>query len=140
MKITIPIDAIPQGRPRFYKGVAVDPPKCKQFKETFAWLLLREVGQYALPFTGAVKVDIKVYRQSSKFNSAIVHQYGDIDNLAKGILDACNGILWNDDSQIVQLFIFKFITDSKPYVEISVEELNAERGGRSNGTVQNQRI
>lgn len=120
MKITVQIDAIPQGRTRFYRGVAVDPPKCKQFKETFAWLLLREVGQYALPFTGAIKVDIKVYRQSSKFNSAIVHQYGDVDNLAKGILDACNGILWRDDSQIVDLHIVKYITDFKPYVELEI--------------------
>ena len=120
MKITVQIDAIPQGRPRFYRGVAVDPPKCKQFKETFAWLLLREVGQYALPFTGAVKVDIKVYRQSSKFNSAIVHQYGDVDNLAKGILDACTGILWIDDAQIVDLHIVKYITDFKPYVELEI--------------------
>ncbi len=119
--LKILIDAIPQARPRFYKGVAVDPPKCKQFKETFAWLLLREVGQYALPFTGAVKVDIKVYRQSSKFNSAIVHQYGDVDNLAKGILDACNGVIWKDDSQIVDLHVTKFITDYVPYIILRVE-------------------
>ena len=125
MKITVQIDAIPQGRPRFYNKVAVDPPKSRKFKETFAWLLLREVGQYALPFTGAVKVDIKVYRQSSKFNSAIVHQYGDVDNLAKGILDACTGILWRDDSQIVDLHIVKHITDQIPFVELFFDSVDA---------------
>jgi len=32
----------------------------------------------------------------------------DIDNLAKAVLDALNGVAWHDDSQIYQLHIIKY--------------------------------
>ena len=28
---------------------------------------------------------------------------GDVDNLAKNVLDSCNGVLWDDDRQVDQL-------------------------------------
>ena len=34
----------------------------------------------------------------------------DAENLVKGLLDAWNGVLWQDDNQIVQLFIEKAYT------------------------------
>ncbi len=74
-------------------------------------------------FTGAVKVDIKIFRQAIKFKSGVtVRQFGDVDNLAKGILDACNGVLWIDDAQITDLHITKNLAES-PYVELSVEAI-----------------
>lgn len=115
MKITIQIDAIPQGRPRFYKGVAVDPPKCKKFKQDFALLINSQY--HDAPLSGNVLVTIRIYRN---FNKPTNKRYGDIDNLAKGILDACNGILWLDDAQIVDLHIIKYVTDCLPYVELEI--------------------
>ena len=115
MKITVQIDAIPQGRPRFYRGVAVDPPKCKKFKQDFALLIKSQYHDD--PLNDSVCVSIKIYRN---FNKSTNKRYGDIDNLAKAILDACNGILWRDDSQIVDLHIVKHITDFKPYVELII--------------------
>ena len=35
----------------------------------------------------------------------------DLDNLAKTVLDACNGILWADDAQIVRLTLTKVYAD-----------------------------
>lgn len=32
----------------------------------------------------------------------------DVDNVAKAVLDACNGILWDDDRQVVCLTVKKF--------------------------------
>lgn len=118
MKITIQIDAIPQGRPRFFKGVAVDPPKCKQFKQDFALLIKSQYHDE--PLSGNVLVTIRIYR---KFNKPTNKRYGDIDNLAKAILDACNGILWIDDSLIVDLHISKHITDGKPFVELFIDSV-----------------
>jgi Holliday junction resolvase RusA-like endonuclease len=43
----------------------------------------------------------------------------DLDNLLKGFLDSGNGILWVDDSQIVDLYIKKRY-GYKPGVEVSV--------------------
>ena len=121
MKLTIPIDAVSQERPRVYNRVAVDPPKSRQFKKDFAtFVQLLNRGKNF--FTGAVKVDIKVFRQADKFKSGVTSsQFGDVDNLAKGILDACKGILWIDDRQVADLHITKNLAES-PYVELSVED------------------
>ena len=113
----LPIDVIPQARPRFVKGIVIDSPKSKKFKEDFATLIKSEMTDPM--YQGAIKVDIDIYRNFSKPTSK---KYGDIDNLAKGILDACNGVLWKDDSQIVSLHVEKFITDNDPCVELVVQE------------------
>lgn len=44
----------------------------------------------------------------------------DVDNLAKSILDGCNGACWGDDRQIVRLFVTK-VAAEKPGVDIRVE-------------------
>ena len=45
----------------------------------------------------------------------------DLDNYAK-ILDALNLIVWNDDSQVVDLTVFKYY-DHAPRLEITVDAL-----------------
>ena len=44
--------------------------------------------------------------------------YGDVDNLAKGVLDACNGIIFADDSQIVELHGYKHKGAGKIEMEV----------------------
>lgn len=46
----------------------------------------------------------------------------DIDNIAKVVLDALNGIAYKDDTQVVALEIRKFYKD-KPYVLVDIEEV-----------------
>jgi len=46
----------------------------------------------------------------------------DVDNYAKSALDALNTIVWNDDSQVVDLTISKFY-DEKPRLIIEVTPL-----------------
>lgn len=114
--LRIPIDAIPQARPRVTKfGHSYDPPKCKRFKENFA-TLVKALKRDEF-FTGNLAVALKIYRNFSKPTH---NNFGDVDNLAKGILDACNGILWTDDRFIVDLHVQKFVTDVKPFVILEV--------------------
>lgn len=51
----------------------------------------------------------------------------DADNLAKAILDACNGILWRDDAQLVQLAVEKLYAagDESPHVAVTLEPYGA---------------
>lgn len=44
----------------------------------------------------------------------------DADNLSKGTLDSCNGILWEDDKQIVHLEIKKRVDSTNPGVDVEV--------------------
>ena len=120
MNFVVPIDVIPQGRPRFYNKVAVDPPNSRQFKKDFSTIL--KSLKPAL-FTGEVKVELHIYRQASKFKKGVTSKrYGDIDNLVKGIFDAMTGVVWEDDKQISSLYVTKNLADT-PRVEISVEEI-----------------
>lgn len=62
-----------------------------------------------LPFDKAVFVYlgfIKLFEPTAKC-------YGDIDNLTKAVLDAFNGILYIDDSQIVEMHIKKMNTSKQ---------------------------
>lgn len=51
----------------------------------------------------------------------------DIDNLAKCVLDALNGIAYRDDNQVVRLEVSKFY--GEPATLISLEPLSAEVTG-----------
>lgn len=52
---------------------------------------------------------------------------GDVDNYAKGILDACNGVLWADDDSIVHLITTKLWTTGNPLILLSVKTLTAKQ-------------
>jgi len=120
MQLHIPIDIVPQGRPRFYRGIAYDPPKSRQFKKDLALIANSLVSS---AFSGEVKVKLDIFRQRSKFKKGVTSKrYGDIDNLAKAILDALNGICWYDDSQISELHVTKNLAD-EPHIEIEIEEI-----------------
>lgn len=68
-------------------------------------------------FQQDVKVSVSITR---KFDITSRH-FGDIDNHVKNILDALNGICWNDDDQVVEIHAFKF-KGSVPSIEIAIEE------------------
>jgi Holliday junction resolvase RusA-like endonuclease len=44
----------------------------------------------------------------------------DLDNLVKALLDACNGILYHDDSQVIEINATKEY-DINPHIEIEVK-------------------
>ena len=47
---------------------------------------------------------------------------GDVDNIAKAVLDAGNGVLWKDDCQVANLNVAKLIgaQGEMPFVEVKV--------------------
>lgn len=47
---------------------------------------------------------------------------GDLDNVAKSILDALNGVAFKDDSQVVGLVAFKYWSQDKEQCEITIED------------------
>lgn len=49
----------------------------------------------------------------------------DTDNYIKSTLDGLNGLLWEDDNQIVKIVAEKYYSDH-PRVEIEVEEVNED--------------
>lgn len=47
----------------------------------------------------------------------------DVDNVIKGVLDAANGVLWKDDSQVGELVVRRGLDRDRPRVEVRVETL-----------------
>lgn len=114
MKFSVAVEPLPQPRPRFGRGKVFEPAKITTYKAEIKSAAQKVMGEL-LPISMAVKVQLKFYR---KFKAAS-RRFGDADNLAKAILDACNGILWQDDSQIVSLSTEKF-QSAEPRVEVEV--------------------
>ena len=68
---------------------------------------------------GPMRVIIEVYIRRK------AHCVPDVDNLAKAVLDACNGLLWADDGQVVELVVRQHdcrVTSSEERCELQVEQ------------------
>lgn len=52
-------------------------------------------------------------------------RWRDLSNLTKAVEDACNGVLWHDDNQIVEQHITKRVAGEgeKPFVVVKVKEV-----------------
>lgn len=138
VSITVPGEPVAQGRPRFaHRGgfaTAYDPPKSAKYKNT----IQKELQPLILnkdftPFDGPCSLELRIYRSIPKSFSrqkrfeAVIGEIRpttrpDTDNYIKGILDALNGIVVKDDSQIVNIVAQKFYSDI-PRIEAVVSEL-----------------
>ena len=120
MKLTIPIDAVPQKRADTQKGSKrrFDPDESRKFKHDFA-ILVKMLRPNSALLTGELKVELNIFRN---FKKATNQHYGDIDNLVKSIFDALTGVVWKDDRQVVDLHVTKKLS-ATPYVELFIEEV-----------------
>lgn len=59
------------------------------------------------PMQGKLKATLKFYRKYK----ATSRRFGDCDNLSKAVLDACNGVIYVDDSQIISCTASKHTSD-----------------------------
>lgn len=64
---------------------------------------------------GKLVVELKLYRP---------RKIGDIDNFSKLIFDALKGVVIVDDSQVIELHIYRFDDKLSPRAEISLKEVN----------------
>lgn len=112
IKIFIPGAPIAQGRPRFAHGHAYDPPKSSSYKEQIR-LFVKAAMQGKEPLSGALWLSVQVYilppkswprkRQQAAAEGVIRPvSRPDLSNYLKGVEDALNGVLWVDDSAIVE--------------------------------------
>jgi len=129
-------EPVAQGRPRFStKGKfvrAYDPKKSRDYKNlirTMAQEVYEEAPDFT-PFEEALSVKVFIYRQipksfsQKKKEAAMVGlirpiSRPDSTNYVKGVEDSISGVLWKDDSQIVNLICGKFYSD-KPRIEVEI--------------------
>jgi Holliday junction resolvase RusA-like endonuclease len=109
---TVPGPPVPKGRPRMTRaGHAYTPARTVAYEK-----LVRVCATGAMggrdPIEGRVDVAIDLFMPDRR--------RADIDNLAKGILDAGNGVLWRDDSQITQLVLRRDVDPENPRAIVTV--------------------
>ena len=123
-----------KGRPRFTRGGHAYTPKVTRDYE----MAIREAfenapGRPLKPFSGPIAVCIMTCRQLPKSTPKSVSSEPDthkpdIDNVAKIVLDALNGVAWEDDAQVVSLTASKpKRTRSPERLSVSITELNCRR-------------
>ena len=89
---------LPKGRPRVVKGRAYTDPVTRAYESKLRMAMAMEASRasWTIP-PGDVVVDIVL-----RFGSAV---HGDVDNCAKAILDAAQGVLMANDKCVRSLYI-----------------------------------
>ena len=113
--------AVPKQRPRLSGRTAYTPKKTRDYEGRVRKAFLSSYQGFMPVFGGdvPVRVCIEVIQQIPKSWSnsktlkaehgeiAPVSRNGDLDNIAKSILDALNGFAYEDDCQVTTLIITK---------------------------------
>jgi Holliday junction resolvase RusA-like endonuclease len=112
---------VAKGRPRFArvgKGVkAYTPAKTATYEQQVSWAA-KAAMRGASPLAGPVELFVILYMQIPASYSKVKRARAisgdlrptgkpDLDNVVKGIKDACNNIVWGDDSQVVRMVASK---------------------------------
>ncbi len=121
---------VPQARPRFFirkhgqKNIvgAYDPAQCKSFKEVIAWHARLKMRERGIREATKAPIAISLFFGMGRSAEGAYHtKRPDIDNLAKAVKDALKGIVYADDSQIVEAHLFKQY--GRPEVRIEIKTL-----------------
>ncbi|MEM7828705.1 MAG: RusA family crossover junction endodeoxyribonuclease [Candidatus Aenigmatarchaeota archaeon] len=130
ISFTVDVMPVPQARPRFYVRQhgfkhfvgAYDPKQCKSFKEVIAWHAKIKVVECGLkePLTSAIAINL-IFQLGSNGKEVMHTKRPDLDNLAKAVKDALKGIIYKDDSQIVEAHLYKRY--GVPLIKISISEV-----------------
>lgn len=117
--IELPTRAVPQPRHRATRGGRMYLPSSAPVRAFKAALIAAAKVRFRKPLAGPVRVEITALfrRPDSHLTSRGEprkgapsfpgRNLGDLDNHAKAILDALNGIAWDDDAQVVDLRVSK---------------------------------
>lgn len=122
----LPVPPTAKGRPRFSRrsGRAFTPPATEAAERTIrgelahATTLGRTAPAHDWPATGALVLELRftmaVPASWSKKKTAAALEgrlphtsRPDVDNLAKLVMDAANGVLWADDAQLTTVVMMK---------------------------------
>lgn len=117
---TINTKAIGKERPRFntYTKTTYTPQKTKKYEEIIKNTFQEKYGLRINPSVNEIHIKIDVEYAPPKsiskkkkaelidWKQGYMHK-PDVDNIAKAILDALNGVVWLDDKQVVELLVSK---------------------------------
>lgn len=92
-------------------------PRTRAYQDVVAITYVNQGGLRA--GSARVSVAIDVYRST--------HKRCDVDNLAKTVLDALNGLAWDDDCQVDELRVRRSVDRVAPRCEVQVVVIEEAR-------------
>jgi len=139
IQFTIPGQPIAKGRPKFtvQGGFArvYTPKTTADYEAKIAAIAMRAMegrppSARAIEVLLELRMEIpvswpKAKRLAASVGTVRATKKPDADNVLKGVKDACNGIVWVDDSQVVVITVRK-LYHAEPCVVIAVREVEGE--------------
>ena len=137
--ICMPGKPVPKGRPRAARiggFIHMYTPKTTQVFETACAAEAMASMQGREPMSGPIKIRMEIfvpipasYRKADKEDCRSGRKLptatADIDNIAKSVMDAFNGVVWLDDSQVVDAHLTKRFAD-EPCITATVTQLDLQ--------------
>lgn len=109
-QVTLDGEPASKARPRLGKGRVYTPTGTASAEELWRWTLRSVVSK---------PVDDSAFAVKLRFYSGVWTRK-DIDNMIKLVLDACNGVVWADDRQVVGIDAWLYRGDDHPRTELTV--------------------
>ena len=119
-RIIVDGEPIPAARPRFRGNGCYQSARNRSYREEIQ-MAGRLAMKAAAPLTGALSAVVKLYRSYAPTSK----RFGDVDNHLKAIFDGLNGIVFQDDAQIVKCVVTKQQDGKNPRAEISIQEVQS---------------
>jgi Holliday junction resolvase RusA-like endonuclease len=121
MKWKFPISPVAASRPRVTKWGTYFTGTYKDFRSEAKHVVLDVVKNWK-PTDKQLKVWIEIAPTKPK-TSKLMYPRPDVDNYIKSVFDLCNGIIWDDDVQIVYVEASKAWAKGNGYFTVEIEEL-----------------
>lgn len=130
---------VAKGRPRMKKsGHVYTPQTTREYEERIRNAAMSEMGRGKIspwnekqPLKVIIDAFFKLPKSATKQDRIDVLNHvkfptvkADIDNIAKSILDAMNGYVYGDDSQVTDLVITKRYDCEDAFVIVTVKEID----------------
>lgn len=112
----------PKQRPRLGKRGVYTPKSTHDSEKAIAYAFKKKYPKYKLS-EKAFGVIIKIFTKKPKKPKRFYPSTFDIDNIAKTVLDALNGVIWKDDVQVITLLVQKTYSTECDYTEVFVDEI-----------------
>lgn len=133
MNFTILGKTVGKGRPRVTRNGTYTPKTTKDYQKKVATIAESECDNYFMGDEALIATILCYYpipKNMPKYKRRMIEEgklypivKPDLDNVAKAILDALNGVVYKDDNQVVELHIKKLYSDD-PMVIVEIEAMN----------------
>lgn len=124
---------VPWQRGATYQGRRLTPKAQREYQRAVRWAGMCALAERGGPWPDRSRfaVELVVYEPDARRR--------DLDNQAKTVLDAMNGVVWADDSQIDALTVVRRLDRERPRVEVLVAALREGESASVDIVIENER-